>query len=357
MKTYVKFIIFIFFKSFLNLFFIMLGLIIILNLLSELDFFKDINVNAYFPLYLSLLNSPSLIFEMFPFIFLLSTQFFFIKFFKNNEILIFKYSGLKNLSVIKILCTITFMAGILIVIFFYNISSNFKNFYLEIKSTYTSDDKYLAVITNNGLWIKDKINDNTLIINASKIEPDFLINTFISIFDENFQIIKNIQSDKINIKDNEWIVYDATIFVKNLSTKQESLKINSNFNYERIQSLFSYLSSLSILELIELKKNYRLLGYSTVEVDVQINKLISYPFYLTIMTIFASIIMFSSKDLKNTSIKISIGLFSSVVIYYINNFFYVLGNTERISDTVSVWAPLFIIGVINLIMLKKINEK
>jgi lipopolysaccharide export system permease protein len=249
------------------------------------------------------------------------------------------------------------MAGILIVIFFYNISSNFKNFYLEIKSTYTSDDKYLAVITNNGLWIKDKINDNTLIINASKIEPDFLINTFISIFDENFQIIKNIQSDKINIKDNEWIVYDATIFVKNLSTKQESLKINSNFNYERIQSLFSYLSSLSILELIELKKNYRLLGYSTVEVDVQINKLISYPFYLTIMTIFASIIMFSSKDLKNTSIKISIGLFSSVVIYYINNFFYVLGNTERISDTVSVWAPLFIIGVINLIMLKKINEK
>jgi len=357
MKTYIKFIIFVFLKSFLNIFFIMLGLIIILNLLSELDFFKNINVNAYFPLYLSLLNSPSLIFEMFPFIFLLSTQFFFIKFFKNNEIQIFKYSGLKNLSVIKILITITFMAGIIIVILFYNISSNFKNFYLEIKSSYTADDKYLAVITNNGLWIKDKINNNTLIINASKIEPNFLINTFISVFDENFQIIKNIKSDKINIKDFEWIIFDATIFVNNLSSKQEKLKIKSNFNYERIQSLFSYLSSLSILELIELRKNYRLLGYSTVEVDVQINKLVSYPFYLTLMTIFASIIMFSSKNLKNTSIKISIGLFSSVVIYYINNFFYVLGNTERISLTVAVWAPIFIIGFTNLIMLKKINEK
>ena len=119
MKTYIKFIILVFLKSFLNIFFIMLGLIMILNLLSELDFFKNTNVNAYFPLYLSLLNSPSLIFEMFPFIFLLSTQFFFIKFFKDNEIQIFKYSGLKNLSVIKILCTITFMTGVIIVIFFY----------------------------------------------------------------------------------------------------------------------------------------------------------------------------------------------------------------------------------------------
>ena len=90
MKTYIKFIILVFLKSFLNIFFIMLGLIMILNLLSELDFFKNTNVNAYFPLYLSLLNSPSLIFEMFPFIFLLSTQFFFIKFFKDNEIQIFK---------------------------------------------------------------------------------------------------------------------------------------------------------------------------------------------------------------------------------------------------------------------------
>ena len=90
MKTYVKFIILTFLKSFLNIFFIMFGLVLILNLLSELDFFKDMDVDTFFPLYLSLLNSLSLIFEMFPFIFLISTQFFFINFFKNNELEIFK---------------------------------------------------------------------------------------------------------------------------------------------------------------------------------------------------------------------------------------------------------------------------
>ena len=36
-----------------------------------------------------------MIFEMFPFIFLITSQAFFIKLFNNNELEIFKYSGLK----------------------------------------------------------------------------------------------------------------------------------------------------------------------------------------------------------------------------------------------------------------------
>ena len=77
MRTYIKFLTRIYLISFLNIFLIAFSLIFILNLLTELDFFKDINVSTYFPIYLSLLNTPSLIFEMFPFIFLIATQLFF----------------------------------------------------------------------------------------------------------------------------------------------------------------------------------------------------------------------------------------------------------------------------------------
>ena len=357
MKTYIKFIIISFLKSFLNIFLIMFALVLILNLLSELDFFKDLTVDNFFPFYLALLNSLSLIFEMFPFIFLISTQFFFINFFKNNELDIFKYSGLKNISIINIISLLTFLMGILIIFIFYNLSSNFKNIYLELKSKYTSDNKYLAVITNNGLWIKDKINDKTLIINANKIEPNYLVETFISEFNEDFEVIRNIQAEKINIENNEWLIEDARLFVQNTSTQVYNLKFNSNFNYKRIQSLFSNLSSLSILELFELKKNYKLLGYSTVEVDIHIQKLGSYPFYFLLMTILSSIIMYNSRNFKNPSLKISLGLFFSVVIYYINNFFYVLGSTEKITLIVAIWVPLILLSLTNVLMLKNINEK
>ena len=94
--VYTKFFTEIFLKSLLFVFIVTTSLAFILNLLSEIDFFKEIDVDIYFPLFLSFLNSPALVFEMFPFIFLITTQLFFIKLFENKEIDIFKYSGLKN---------------------------------------------------------------------------------------------------------------------------------------------------------------------------------------------------------------------------------------------------------------------
>ena len=75
-------------------------------------------------------------------------------------------------------------------------SSNLKNAYLELKSNYTSDDKYLAVITKNGLWIKDKIDDKIIITNSVSISDKYLVKNFITEFDKNFNILRNIKSDK-----------------------------------------------------------------------------------------------------------------------------------------------------------------
>ncbi len=357
MKTYIKFLTKIYLSSFFYVFLIMFSLVLILNLLSELDFFKDVNVHSLFPLYLSFLNTPTLIFEMFPFIFLIATQLFFINLFNNNEINIFKYSGLRNSSILMIISATAFVLGLLIIIIFYNFSSNLKNFYLEMKSGYTDDGKYLAVINKNGLWIKDKKDENIIIINASKIEKNLILNAFISEFDENYEIIRNIKSPKIDIKKKNWIIYDAEIFKDNQKENFDLIEINTNFNSEIIQNLFSNLSSLSLIELYELRNNYKKLNYSLTDVNLHILKLVSYPIYFILMTIFSAIIMLNTLKFKNSILKVSIGLFFSVIIYYLNNFFNVLGNTEKMNLIASVLIPLAILSLINITMLKNYNAK
>ena len=357
MRTYIKFLSLIFINSFFYVSAIMLSLIFILNLLNELDFFKDINVDSIFPIYLSLLNSPTLIFEMFPFIFLISTQLFFITLFNNNEITIFKYSGLKNSKILLIASTVSFILGIIIITLFYNLSSNLKNFYLDLKSNYTDDGKYLAVITKNGLWIKDIIDDEILIINAVKIEQNQLVNSYISVFNEDFEIEKNIVSSKIDVTNNEWLIYNTEVFEDNKKQKIEEYILKTNFNYQIIQNLFSNLSSLSFLELLELRKNYKSLNYSLVEIDIQIIKIVTFPIYLVLMTIFSGIIMLNTKQFKSSIVKISIGLFFSVIIYYFFNFFKVLGETERINLIISIVAPLVLLALVNTIMIRRFNDK
>ena len=357
MNTYTKFLIRTFLLSFLNVFFIFFCLIYVLNLLTELEFFKQTDVRTYFPLYLSLINTPMFVFEMFPFIFLISTQFFFNTLFTDNEMNIFKYSGLRNTKIFYILAITTFFVGLIIISLFYNLSSNLKNLYLGLKSNYTEDKKYLAVITNNGLWIKDIYNENILMINASSFDDNELINTYISEFDKNFEIIRNIKSKKINITNKEWIIKDAEIYVQNNKEIVKILKLKTNFDYKLIQNLFSNMSSLSFMELTEMRKNYKRLNYSLTEIDLQLLKLISFPFYFILMFIFSGIIMMNTKTFKNKSLKIIIGLFLSVIIYYVNNFFYVLGTSEKINVFNSVFIPLTILTIINFFLMRNINAK
>jgi len=67
--------------------------------------------------------------------------------------------------------------------------------------------------------------------------------------------------------------------------------------------------------------------------------------------------MFNIKRMNSPTYKISIGLFFSVIIYYVYNFFQVLGSTERLPLIVSIFVPLIILTIINNFMLFKINDK
>ena len=357
MKVYIKFISKIFFKSLLFVFLIMTSLVFILNLLSELEFFKNETVNISFTLFLSILNSPIQIFELFPFIMLITIQLFFIKLFENKEIDIFKYSGLKNSNLLGILMVLSIITGIFVISVFYNLSSNLKNIYLEIKSGYTSDGKYLAVITKNGLWIKDKIGNRIIITNASEINQNYLSNSFITEFDEEYNVIRNIKSNKVDISSNNWKITNAKVYNKNDYENEDILNLKTNFDVNRIQSLYSNLSALNFIELYELRENYKKLNYSTIDVDMHLLKLISYPLFLLLITLFSSLIMLNIKQVKGSTFKILIGLFFSVLIYYLNNFSFVLGATERISLILSISLPMIILLIINCLMFYRVNEK
>ena len=122
---------------------IFLILVMIINLIEEANFLKESSSSFLVPILLTFLNSPSLLYEMFPFIFLLSTQFFYIEIYENREIDTLKQFGIDNLSMLKFTSLASFIFGFLIIIVFYNFSSILKNQYLKIKNEYSGDKKYL----------------------------------------------------------------------------------------------------------------------------------------------------------------------------------------------------------------------
>ena len=195
------------------------------------------------------------------------------------------------------------------------------------------------------------------IINANKVSNEFLIEVLIVQFDKQFELIRTIESEKIDISSFNWKIFNPKITSENSSTIFDEINLKSNFDLKKINSLYSNLSSLTIYDLIKLRKSYELLNYSLIDIDTHLNKIISYPIYLTLMTILASISMFNIGYKKNSLFKIIFGIFLSVIIYYINYFFNVLGSSEKIPLLLSIWFPLIILLIINFTFIIRINEK
>ena len=112
-----------------------------------------------------------------------------------------------------------------------------------------------------------------------------------------------------------------------------------------------------MVELFELKESYKNLNYSLIDINSHVYRIISYPIYLTLITIFSALIMFNIGYQKNSFFNITLGIFLSVIIYYMNYFLNVLGTNEKIPLILSILMPLILLTIINFIYIIKLNEK
>jgi lipopolysaccharide export system permease protein len=356
--TYKKNIIYSFLKNIFIITILFFNLIIILNILEEITFFKDIEVSYIVPAYLTFLNSFSVLFEIFPFIFLIGTMSFFLEILNKEELIIYKSYGLSSLRIIYLVTSSAFFFGIFIILIFYHLSSNLKFMYYEIKNDYTDDNKYLAMVTENGIWIKDQFNETINIINAKNMDEYYLNDVTITQFNNKNDFIKLITSKKIYIKDKTWIISEPVVTSENLQKKTtENILLKTNFNSQIISNLFSNLSSLNLLKLQKLKKNYKLLGYSTTKINSYQLGLYLYPIYLSIMVCIASILMLNIGHNKPKVYYFLTGILISVLVYYINFLLNTLIENQKIPLMFSAWITPFMLALFCLIGLVRINEK
>ena len=360
LKLHERYILKNFFYNILIVTGVFLVLIFVLNILEEIKFFESSETEIQFglPLLLTFLNSPSIVFDTFPFIFLISTQLLFVNLYDNKELIIFKSYGINNISIIKTLLICSVIFGIFISTVFYTASSSLKHIYLGFKNKYTNDNKYLAIVNENGLWIKDNVNKVTNIINAESYSNLNLKGISITSLDGEFDLIHTISADEASIGDELWLLKNVKKFEPNKKNEYyDELSFKTNFDFEKISNLFSNLAAFNIFELRNLFKDYKSFGYTTLEIESHLNRLYSLPIYLAIMTVLGAIFMFNIKFNRSKIFSIISGTLISVIIYYLNYFSNIMGTNEKLPIIAATWFPYILLSLICLTGVIRVNEK
>tara|TARA_A100001015_G_scaffold305404_1_gene398087 strand:+ start:1595 stop:2683 length:1089 start_codon:yes stop_codon:yes gene_type:complete len=334
---------------------------ILLNLFEEIEFFKNLNVSIYTPILLTSLIIPSLIVKILPFIIFISSMWFLLKLRNSYELSTLKIFGYSNFKIFFILAFTSLILGWAVLFLANPITSSMAKYYEKTKSLYSKDIDHLVLFNKNGMWIKENFDNKQRIISATKPEKNNLLNLVIYHLDERSNLLEKITSKKADIRNKKWKLHDVNIFKPENGifekTKTDILFLESNYNYEKINSLFRNFDTLSFLDVLT---KYDILlenGYNEVFLRQSLHTMLSLPFFLFLMTALASILTMNTLKKSDNLKFIIVGLVASVAIFYLKDLSLALGQTDKIPLVLAIWAPILILSFLTLIGVLQINEK
>ena len=332
----------------------------IMNIFEEINFFKDFNVTITIPIILSLLFVPSLLNNFFPFVILISGIWFFLKVKKTNEQTSMNVSGMSNLSIIIIPSILSIILGIFFVTALNPITSLLVKKYETVKGNYEKEQDYLATVTVNGIWIKERGLKANYMIRASHLEKENLMGVTIYEFDKDNNFTRRIEADSANITSLKWVLKNISVINSEGIMLTEPIKdpfYFSMYDIKKIKSLYSNLDTISFWDLEHEINLLKQRGYSTREMQVKLHRSLAFPFFLLSMVLLSSVFTLGTTFKENNWTYVFLTIISSVLIFFFNDFSAALGKTDKLPIELSVWMPIAIIFIFSFVGIIHANQK
>ena len=363
LKSINKYIINEYIKSLFVVLAVMLSIIFLINLLDEFNFFKSKkDLKFIFFIIFTILKIPNVLVNLFPFIILFAGIIFYLKIYNHNEVISLRVMGYSNVQIILIPALTSFAIGYIIVFLIVPFSSSMLKYYEELRSQY-NETKNLIFVNETGIWILDKNEKEKNIIRIEKINKDFSIINQVTIYnyDLSNNFIKRIDANEGIIKDKNWQLNKVYIITVNKKNNKENYLSNysytTNIDINELKNVYKNTESTSLLDINKEMLILENKGYSIIDLRIRYQKLISFPIYLLAMSILSGLMIINLGKTSNYLKYGTYGVLISIIIYFLNDLSITIAKSGIISVDFSVWIPIFLILLINLVGITQVNAK
>jgi len=284
--------------------------------------------------------------QILPFAMLIGSISCFNQWRKNNYYIITRSSGLSLWKIITPSLLCFFIFGIFSITVLNPFSTllnkkfeNLQSIFFEYKkiNNFSFDTK--------GFWMKQTTNGNTIIINAYGVNEDLKTLTDVKIFilDQNAKFEKKVSAKNAKFEKSYIKLYDARItdsrtLVKSL--KKYNLIIDSPSNNIGVSVLEP--DTIFIINLPSYILNMKKFGLNTSKHLIHLFKLICQPLLLISMILLSASLMLRSSERKVEVGIVSLSLVVGFSFYFIGDFMFALGSSERLHPILSGFWPTLI---------------
>ena len=340
--------------TFITFFFI----IFLFDLLELLRMTSKYPLKFFMIVKLILMKNYSSIDKTTPLLILISSSIFFHIKNKNNEIIAAKNFGMSNLGILLPIVSAVFLFGIINITIMNPIGTMLLRKYQNYEAHKFKKQVSLISVSKSGIWLKNKLEEDTIIINALRVSQisNAMYDTNIFFMNQEWGLQKRITAKSILFRKEDIVIKDALVINQNfrINTAKQivlPIKISLSQIFENLTSI----ETVSFFQLLEFIKITRDSGLSTTTYTLYLLKEMLSPLLLISMVIISYFYCCHIVQRKKFDISPLFCIITGFIMYFTANFIHTLGASGKISVFLAVLFPVITFNALSLYLVMHKN--
>ena len=341
--------------EFLKIFLITLLIFCIITLIFDTIELSKITsqyfIQATVIIQLAVMKSYNSVRQSIPIIILVSSSLYFYLKSKKNDLVTARIIAISNLDILLPVLSIVVIIGIINITVINQIGSVLVNKYQYYKAIKFRQKSNIASTLKNGVWLKSKTKDSSLIINALKVLDTSKTVTNSRIFLINYQgeVKKQIFSKSISFSKN-YIVMNNSIFIEEDFSiiKKRKIKLPIKILLPQILDYQLLNKHVPLLELLYIIKAINKCSLSSTEDILSFLKELLSPFHMISMCLISFFFSHYYLFHKNSTFPLIYCVATGATIFFCTNLIYALGASGNISVYIAAFFPTIIFNILPL---------
>ncbi|MDC1023043.1 LptF/LptG family permease [Alphaproteobacteria bacterium] len=292
------------------------------------------------------LKIPNNIEKILPFATLIGSIICFNQWRKKNYYIISRTFGISLWKTITPALISFFLIGIISIILLNPLSAIFNKKYNALQTLYFGKKNHKTfTFDTKGFWIREISKESKLIINAVKIDDinNTLHNVNVFVFDKEKNFQQKLSAKKAKFTENALNLYEVDLISR--TEKFSNLK-KYTFNVKSKSNVFnvavSKADTIFILDLPSYVFKMKKYGLNISDHLLHFFKLVCQPFLVISMILLSASLMLRSSERKVEVGMVSITLVLGFSLYFIGDFIFALGSSEKLPPLLAGFGPTLI---------------
>lgn len=353
--------------SFLRVFAIFFGVLLLIDLIEQIRRFSDVDIALSQAFVLALLNVPQNLYGILPLLMVLSAIMLFLGLAKSSELVVVRAAGRAGLRFLLAPVATALVIGLLAVAVFNPLVAATSKEYERRSAVLAGAAGAGSVlsVSAEGLWLRQGDALGQTVIHAAQITPEGteLSQVTLHLFSPTGALTGRIEAAKARLQPGEWVLEGAKIWQFD-STNPEAaatqsdgaLSLATDMTPAKLVEGLGDQSRVSFWNLNGQAQALERAGFSDRSLLLAYQMELALPLLLAAMVLVAAGFTMRHARFGKTGQMVLFALLAGFFIFFIRNFAQVLGENGQIPTIVAAWTPPVAASLLALSLLLHLED-